>query len=133
MAEMEGISDIRICGLDEARPPRIRKQPYIDLYFKLSHQAPKKWCEDFNSLTASRTYKAMIDSKNGEFIESWVREPSELGQALEDMKLFVETCNQAYIERILAQARSDAPEPGVVQESGPQAELNRMVAALNFD
>ena len=31
---MEGISDIKIIGIDEKRPPKIRKEPYIDLVFK---------------------------------------------------------------------------------------------------
>ena len=37
---MEGISDIRISGMDENRPPRIGKEPYINLYFRLVHKAP---------------------------------------------------------------------------------------------
>ena len=37
---MEGISDLKIIGTDERRPPIIRKEPYIDVFFKLSHQAP---------------------------------------------------------------------------------------------
>ena len=44
---MEGISDIKICGIDETRPPMIKKEPYIDLNFKLIHKAPKDWCNDF--------------------------------------------------------------------------------------
>ena len=47
---MQGISDINIIGIDETRPPFIRKEPYIDIFFELSHQAPIDWCKDLNSL-----------------------------------------------------------------------------------
>ncbi len=38
---MEGISDIKIVSIDSKRPPVIRKQPYIALFFTLSHKGPK--------------------------------------------------------------------------------------------
>ena len=76
---MEGISDIRISGIDEMRPPRIRKEPYINLYFKLIHKAPKDWCEDFNHLVAKGDYPVKIEPNTGLFIETWVRSsPSTL-------------------------------------------------------
>jgi len=45
---MDGISDIRIVGIDAKRPPIIRKEPCIDIYFELSHKVPKYWAEEFN-------------------------------------------------------------------------------------
>jgi len=48
--KVEGISDLRITGIDERRPPMIRNVSYIDIYFKLSHKAPADWCKAFNTL-----------------------------------------------------------------------------------
>ena len=48
---MQNIMNIKIVGIDEKRPPLIRKEPYIDLFFQLSHKVPLDWCEDFNELT----------------------------------------------------------------------------------
>ena len=44
---MKNINDLKITGIDNARPPRIRKEPYIDLVFTLSEKANKEWCHDF--------------------------------------------------------------------------------------
>ena len=67
---MKGISDLRIIGIDERRPPIIRKEPYIDLYFKLSHQAPADWCNDFNALLSKHPSAPKINPKEGLYIES---------------------------------------------------------------
>jgi hypothetical protein len=55
---MEGISDIRITGIDETRPPRIRKEPYIDLCFRLTHKAPVDWCHDFTDHLSKEAFPA---------------------------------------------------------------------------
>ena len=70
---MEGISDIKITGIDEKRPPVIRKEPYIDIFFKLSHQAPADWCKDFNALLSNHPTAPKIKEKEGLYIEGWVR------------------------------------------------------------
>ena len=36
---MEGISDLRIIGIDERRPPIIRKEPYIYLFYIVTQGA----------------------------------------------------------------------------------------------
>ena len=130
---MEGISDIKISGIDEMRPPRIRKEPYINLFFKLIHKAPKGWCEQFNSLVARQEYPAKIDPAAGLFIETWVRKPDEIEPALAGLKKAVSQCNQEYIARILAEANSAADMQGNPNETGEQRKLNRIVAGLNFD
>jgi len=38
---MEGISDIKICGMDEKRPPRMKKEPYIDLFWAIVRTEPE--------------------------------------------------------------------------------------------
>ncbi len=130
---MEGISDIRICGFDETRPPRMRKEPYIDLFFKISHKAPEKWCEDFNQLTSKNKYPAKIEASEGLFIATWVRKPEEVEAALESLKVAVSACNDSYIARIEAEARAGAEKGDKPENEGAQGVLNRIVAGLNFD
>ncbi|MFO8024165.1 hypothetical protein [Thiohalophilus sp.] len=129
---MEGISDIKICGIDETRPPRIRKEPYIDLYFKLSHQAPKAWCEDFNRLNDKKGHSVKIDASRGLFIESWVRLPEEISPLLESLKQVVSACNEQYITRIENEARAAASAHAAPGDEGEQGRLNRIIAELSF-
>jgi hypothetical protein len=129
---MEGISDLKIIGIDEMRPPRIRKEPYINLFFKLAHEAPKEWCEDLNRLVAKGGYPAKIEPAKGLFIETWVRKPEEIQTALDELKQAVSTCNDAYIARIQAEARA-AADVGDSSDEGEQGRLNRIIASLNFD
>jgi len=130
---MEGISDIKIVSIDEMRPPRIHKEPYINLFFKLTHKAPKKWCEDFNHLVAKGDYPAKIEPATGLFIETWVRKPEEIEKALQGLKKAVSTCKEEYIARILAEANAAADMGHALEESGEQGRLNNIIAGLNFD
>ena len=75
---MEGISDIRIIGMDEKRPPRIRKEPYIDLYFRLPHKAPLDGRQDFTELQSRQDYGSKINGDECLYIETWVRTPGEI-------------------------------------------------------
>ncbi len=130
---MEGISDIRISGIDEMRPPRIRKEPYINLYFKLTHEAPKQWCEDYNRLVSKKTFPAKIDPQAGLFIDTWVRKPEEIEPAFEGLKEAVMICNDEYIARIRAESAAAANSGDKLEDEGEQGRLNRIIAGLNFD
>ena len=130
---MEGISDIRISSIDEMRPPRILKEPYINLYFKLTHKAPKKWCEDFNHLVAKGDYPVKIEPNTGLFIETWVRKPEEIARVFEGLKLAVSKCKEEYIARINAEAKAAAQMGDVLEEAGEQGRLNKIIAGLDFD
>lgn len=132
---MEGISDIKITGIDEKRPPIIRKKPYIDIIFKLSHQAPVEWCKDFNALLSKHPTTPRIKEKEGLYIDAWVRTPDEIAALLAQLKSTVEICSRKYIERIEASIRNadDASASMAQQESGEQGRLNKLIAALNFD
>ena len=130
---MEGISDIKISGIDEMRPPQIRKEPYINLFFKLIHKAPKDWCELFNHLVAKREYSIKIDPANGLFIETWVRKPDEIESVLAALKKAVSQCNQEYIARILDEANTAAGVQDHPGNKGEQGKLNQIVAGLNYD
>lgn len=131
---MEGISDIKITGMDEQRPPKILKEPYINLFFKLSHKAPKQWCEDFNMLIGKRQYPVKINPSAGLFIETWVRLPAEINTTLDDIKKVITACNDGYIARIEAEARAvnKANADSKNAAGVAQAELDSIIEALDF-
>jgi len=131
---VEGISDIKIIGIDDKRPPRIRKEPYIDIIFKLSHKVPLDWCRDFNDLLAKHPTSPKINEVEGLYIEGWVRTPDEVEPFLAKLKEKVEECSQRYIERIERSARSAGNgNATMATESGEQGRLNRIIASLQFD
>ena len=131
---MEGISDIKIIGIDEKRPSVVRKEPYIDIYFKLSHQAPEDWCEDFNDLTRNLTPTVKIKKAQGLFIETYVREMGEIAEHLERIKKIIEQCSAQYLERIRQKAAVDAAKNvGIQGEGGEQGKLNAIIEGLNYD
>jgi hypothetical protein len=131
---VKGISDIKITGIDERRPPVIRKQPYIDIYFKLSHQAPEDWCKDFNAMLSKHPTAPKIAAKEGLYIEAWVRTPDEIIALLAHLKETVAECNRVYIERIELSLRNqdDANALLAQQGGGEQGRLNKIIAALDF-
>lgn len=131
---MEGISDIRIIGIDERRPPKIRKEPYIDIVFKLSHQAPANWCSAFNILMAKHPAAPKIKESEGLYIEAYVRTADEIAPFLAQLKTKVAECSRQYIERIELAARNAGDvNAALAQEAGEQGRLNRIIAALDFD
>jgi hypothetical protein len=132
---VEGISDIKITGIDEKRPPVIRKEPYIDIFFKLSHQAPADWCKDFNALLSKHPTTPKIKEKEGLYIEGWVRTADEIVAFLEQLKEKVAECNRLYIERIELSLRNSNEANTLLaqQGDGEQGRLNRIIAALIFD
>ncbi|MDH5512294.1 MAG: hypothetical protein OEY27_03685 [Gammaproteobacteria bacterium] len=130
---MEGISDIKITGIDEKRPPRIGKQPYIDLCFRLAHKAPIDWCRDFTDHQSKEPYPAKIDTNECLYIETWVRLPEEIVERLKNLKQAVAQCNQRYIAKVEARERDrDSGNENLAKEAGPQGQLNRIIAALDF-
>jgi hypothetical protein len=130
---VEGISDIKIVGIDERRPPRIRKEPYIELYFRLSHKAPVDWCQNFNALLSKHYYAPKIRVDDGLFIETWVRKPDEIGDLLEVLKTNVAKCSAAYIQNIEARQLAASRAGHQDEETGEQGRLNRIVAQLDYD
>jgi hypothetical protein len=132
---VEGISDIKIAGIDEKRPPVIRKEPYIDIFFKLSHQAPADWCKDFNALLSKHPTAPKIKEKEGLYIEGWVRTADEIEIFLEQLKEKIAECNRLYIERIELSLHNSNDSNALLaqQGGGEQGRLNRIIAALNFD
>lgn len=130
---MEGISDLKIIGIDEKRPPIIRKEPYIDIFFKLSHQAPTDWCNDFNALLFKYPTSPRIKEKEGLYIETWVKTPDEITAFLEILKDKVTDCNLQYVERIeLSKRNTGTDNASLAKETGEQGRLNGIIAALDF-
>ena len=131
---MEGISDLRIIGIDERRPPIIRKAPYIDIFFKLSHKAPVDWCNALNSLLKKQPTAPKIKKDEGLYIEAWVRTPDEIVDFLSMLKARIAECNKHYIEQIeLAASNAGNAKNSLAKEDGEQGRLNSIIAALDFD
>ena len=131
---MQGISDIKIIGMDERRPPRVRKEPYIDLFFQLSHQAPEDWCEDFNRLIGKMEPAIKIDKKKGLFIETYVRDMSQIQGHLDKIKQKIIACNEQYIANIREREMAEAEKnSSLLGDGGQQGKLNAIVAALKFE
>lgn len=131
---VEGISDIRIIGIDEKRPPKIRKEPYIDLFFKLSHKVPEDWSNDFNALMSKHPLKPRIKEKEGLFIDAWVKLPDDIAPFLEVLKSKITECSNNYIERIEASIRNaDKLNDSMMVETGEQGRLNKIIASLVFE
>lgn len=131
---MQGISDIKIVGIDEKRTPKVRKEPYIDLFFKLSHQAPEEWCEDFNRLTGKLDPSIKINKREGLFIDTYVRDMSHIPAHLDTIKKKITACNEQYIENIRQRALAAAGNnDALLSDAGEQGKLNTIIAALKFD
>lgn len=132
---MEGISDIRIAGMDENRPPRLRKEPYINLYFRLLHKAPPAWCVGFNDLLVKHEYAPKINAEEGLFIETWARNPDEIVALFNILKEKVAECTAQYIEKIAISKRASDSDNELLQKEGggEQGRLNKIIAGLDFD
>ena len=131
---MNTINDLQIIGIDEERPPMIRKENYIDLFFKLSIKPPLDWCDDFNALGHKIEPAAKVDKTNGNVIETWVREMDLIPGHLEKLKKTIMLCNQQYMEKIKQKQLAAAlKEASVVGIDGQQNSLNAIVTALKFD
>jgi hypothetical protein len=131
---MEEICDIRIVGIDEKRPPIVRKEPYIDLFFRLSRQPPKAWCEEFNRLVKGMTPPVKIDVRTGIFIDAYVRSMDDIPAHFDNIRKKVNACNESYIESIRQQALDDTEANASRLNAGDeQTRLNLIVAGLEFD
>lgn len=128
------IHDIKIVGIDEEHPPSMRKEAYIDLFFKLSLKAPSEWCEAFNTLGHRINPPVKISTNKGVIVETWVRDMNQIQEHLDKIKVKIKQCNQQYIEKIkrdaLALATRNASMTG---QSGEQNRLNLIIAELDYN
>jgi hypothetical protein len=125
---------LKIVGIDEKRPPLIRKQPYIDIFFKLSHKAPREWCEIFNKLSKQLMPPARINKSDGVFIEAYVRDMNLLPEHLNKLKKKVIESNEQY-SAVIRKRNEDllSINASVGNEGGEQGRLNTIVAGLSFN
>ena len=131
---MEGISDIKIDGIDENRPPNAEHKTYINIFFKLNHQAPDLWCTVFNSLMSKHPSKPNINVEEGLFIETWVKSAAEIPSHLEQLKKAVSGSIEQYIENLrCATQAASSDDDSTVDENSQQGKLNKIINALNFD
>jgi hypothetical protein len=131
---MEGISDLKIEGIDENRAPSAKHAQYINLYFRLNHKAPEPWCFMFNDLMAKHPSKPKLIPTEGLYIETWVQNGEQIAPHLELLKTAVKECSKAYIEKLERDRRASSAQTGEkVEDNSPQARLNRIIASLNFD
>lgn len=131
---MQHISDLKITGIDETRFPMIRKEPYINLFFKLSHKAPADWCQDFNMLFTNHEYAVKIDVHAGLYIETWVRKMEEIAPHLEVLKKKIAECNASYIKKAKELEAVQAKANAAGRDTpGEQEILTKLIADLKFD
>lgn len=130
---MNAITDIKIVSIDQEKPPLVRKEAYIDLFFKLSHQASNEWCEDFNKLGHQMNPPVKINNVKGLVVETWVREMNHIQDHLNKIKVKITLCNEQLLAKItqrnIALAASNASAAGTGNE---QAKLNHIIAELDF-
>jgi hypothetical protein len=130
---VNNISEIRIIGIDTDRPPRVRKESYIDLFFRLSTKVTPEWSDEFNALGRRLTPSPKIDKANHECIESYVKDMSLIAAHLADIKKIVSNCNQRYQDKLDEKARVLAATNASLQgQDGKQNQLNEIIAALDF-
>ena len=131
---MSSFEAIKIVGIDDERPPRIRKEAYIDLFYKLNEKAPMDWCEDFNNLGRQVSPSAKIDKNAGICIETYVNNMDNIPAHFNAIKQVLVDCNAQYLEKIRQRAAALAASNSALHEQGgEQHRLNEIIAALEFD
>lgn len=131
---MTTINQIKLIGIDEERPPLMRKEAYIDLFFKLSQKAPQDWCEDLNKMGHQVEPSFKIDKANGSIVETWTRDMDQIPQQLEKIKKKIKECNEQYLERLRLKVISDAAKTVSANgQDSKQAKLDLIIATLNFE
>lgn len=127
-------NEIKIIGLDANRPPRIRKEPYIDMFYQLSEDAPEEWCDDFESYGRQLNPMAKIDKTTRIFINTYVNDMDVIPVHFAQLKEAVSNCNVQFVEKLQQRAAAQAKDDEKLQgQGGEQFKLNEIVASLEFD
>lgn len=130
---MAMFNEIKISGFDPDRPPRVRKESYIDLFYQLSEEAPEEWCDDFETFGRHLNPRAKVDRATRGFINSYVNDMSVIPKNLEQLKLAVFECNTQYIEKLKQRAQDMARESqNLKDQGGLQFKLNEIIESLDF-
>ena len=123
---------IKIVGIDQKRPPRVRKEAYIDLVLKLSDKAPSDWIDLFDTLGRQMNPAVKMEKATGDCIMAWVRTMDDIPVHFDNIKQKVQACNIQYQEQ-LQQKLAAAQISSESAASQQQAKLNAIIAALDFD
>lgn len=127
-------TEIRITGIDANRPPRIRKEAYIDLYYQLSEDAPEEWREDFNALGRGVDPQAKIEKGAPGFVSTYVNDMETIPGHFEQIRQAIADCNEQYLAKLKQRQESLARQNAALQEQGGQQfRLNEIIAALDFE
>ncbi len=128
---MSNIKDIKIKGLDPHRKPSLKNKKYIDIIFELTQKAPRDWCTDFNLLFSKDKHNAKINPEEGLYVETWVRDITDIPGELDLIKQLIVICNNNYIEQKhqeeLVWQKSESHKPGSQGD-----ELEKILASLNY-
>lgn len=131
---MSSFEEVKITGIDLDRPPQVRKESYIDLFFKLSSEAPLEWCEDFNALGRRLSPSAKIGKTTVDCIDTYANDMEKIPSQLNEIKQTVKECNEQYQEKIKLKAAALAASNAALQgQGGEQDKLNKIIATLAFD
>lgn len=131
---MTSFNEIKIIGIDANRPPRIRKEAYIDLFYQLSEDAPEEWCEDFNAFGRQVNPMAKVEKGSRCIIGTYVNDIETIPAHFAQVKQAVADCNAQYVEKIRQREIALAKDNANLQEQGGQQfKLNEIIASLDFD
>lgn len=123
---------LRIIGIDQDRPPQLRKESYIDVVFKLSDKAPEAWIDIFNALGRKLDPSVKIDKTAADCIMAWVRNMDDIPTHFAKIKQKVEDSNKQ-LEEDIQQKLLAAQNYRESAASQQQTKLNNIIAALDFD
>jgi hypothetical protein len=131
---MTSFNAIKITGIDASRPPRIRKESYVDLFYQLSEDAPEDWCEAFNAFGRHVNPMAKVDAANCSIINTYVNDIDAIPAHFEQIKQAVADCNAQHLEKLKQREMEMARDNADLQEQGgAQFKLNQIIASLDFD
>lgn len=131
---MTSFNAIKITGIDASRPPRIRKESYVDLFYQLSEDAPADWCEAFNGFGREVNPMAKIEADNRGIISTYINDIEAIPAHFEQLKQAVADCNAQHLEKLRQRELELARDKANLQEQdGAQFKLNEIVASLDFD
>ena len=131
---MTQFNEIKIIGIDANRPPRVRKEAYIDLFYQLSEDAPEEWREDFAGFGRQVNPLAKIDKIKPGYIRTYVNDMDAIPRHFEQLKQAVVDCNTQYLEKLRQRELALARENDAAREQGGQQfRLDEIIASLDFD
>ena len=126
--------EIKIIGFDENRPPRMRKESYIDLFYQLSGDAPEEWCDDFAGFGRQLNPIAKIDKSTRGFINTYINDIEAIPEHFAQLKEAVAECNAQFRDKLEQREIALAKDNENRLEQGDlQFRLNEIVASLEFD